>query len=302
MQGQAFSEVFYEIGDNPLFQFDSILGRNSLVVPARDVLHVKLATPRHPLVGETWLAALAIETAANRRHAIPRRRTFAGNMSRPSGVITTDHAADEGAGQGTARQVERAGQQDINAGGVPILTPTAEIPAADDLERRIPRSSIKGRLNDRQVAAVFGVPAILLGITDTGTQKSAEAVMAEWLASGLGLADQPYRARRSISFVGLNADSVGRARVDRIRYRGAVALGVQGTDRGLARGVQAGIYAPNEARYKLGFAAVAGGFGKMPRVSNSKWCRLDCDAARTGAATAGTAATGRRRGKAGRTR
>ena len=59
VQGQAFREIFYEIGDNPLFQFDSILGRNSIVVPARDVFHVKLATPRHPLIGETWLAALA---------------------------------------------------------------------------------------------------------------------------------------------------------------------------------------------------------------------------------------------------
>ena len=41
---------------------------------------------------------------------------------------------------------------------------------------------------------MFGVPAILLGITDTATQKTAEALMAEWLASRPRLCHQSYRA------------------------------------------------------------------------------------------------------------
>src|SRR4029077_14866833 len=43
VQGQIFAEIFYEIGDNPLINTPSLAG-NSLVVPARDVLHVKLDT------------------------------------------------------------------------------------------------------------------------------------------------------------------------------------------------------------------------------------------------------------------
>src|SRR5262245_50409073 len=42
--GQAYQEVFYEISDNPLLQFETF-GRYGIVVPARDVLHLKLATP-----------------------------------------------------------------------------------------------------------------------------------------------------------------------------------------------------------------------------------------------------------------
>src|SRR5262249_40133644 len=85
--GQVFRELFYEIGDNPLLSIDTI-GRN-LIVPARDVLHIKLATPRHPLIGETWLKALSLELA--NRGAIGNAATnFAGNMSRPSGVLQTD--------------------------------------------------------------------------------------------------------------------------------------------------------------------------------------------------------------------
>src|SRR5580765_8132371 len=94
VQGQSFSEIFYEISVNPLFQFDSILGRTSLVVPARDVLHIKLATPQHPLVGVTWLSALAMENAANSALQTAAT-TFAGNMSRPSGIITSDQPLNE---------------------------------------------------------------------------------------------------------------------------------------------------------------------------------------------------------------
>ena len=111
MQGQAFSEVFYEIGANPLFQFDSILGRNSLVVPARDVFHVKLATPQHPLIGVTWLAALAIGAAARPPPSRPslthvRRQHVAAVRRHPD-----RHDADQGADRGTARHVGRAGRQ-----------------------------------------------------------------------------------------------------------------------------------------------------------------------------------------------
>src|SRR4029077_18955488 len=80
--GQVFSEIFYEIGDNPLLNLSSLAG-NSLVVPARDVLHVKLDTRRNPLIGETWLSALAPELAT--RSAIhSAASTFSNNMSRPS--------------------------------------------------------------------------------------------------------------------------------------------------------------------------------------------------------------------------
>ena len=142
VQGQAFSEIFYEISTNPLFQFDSILGRTSLVVPARDVLHIKLATPQHPLVGVTWLTALGMETAASSAMQTAAT-TFASNMSRPSGILTSEQ-------QLTKVQVDelRAKWNEqvsgVNSGGVAILNAEPEIPAADDLERRTRRSSISG--------------------------------------------------------------------------------------------------------------------------------------------------------------
>ena len=262
VQGQAFREIFYEIGDNPLFQFDSILGRNSIVVPARDVFHVKLATPRHPLVGETWLAALPIELAQTA--AINTSLTQAAANMRPAGVIQTDMVLTK-AQVDELRARWREHSQDMNTGGVPILSAGLKFQpltmSAEDQQVIDQR-----KLNDRMVAAVFGVPAILLGMTDTGTAKSAEAVMAEWLAAGLGWLINHIEVALD-QFVGLNADSVGKGR-EYTEYDTEVLLRSAFKEKieGLARGVQAGIYAPDEARYKIGFAKVPGGFGKMPRV------------------------------------
>src|SRR5262245_51785885 len=120
VEGQAFREVFYEISNNPLLQFESLGLPGSIIVPARDVLHVKLATPRHPLVGETWLKALWYELA-NRAAIDQASAAFNSNMSRPSGVLQTDMTL-------TKAQVDEMRERwntqaaGMNAGGVPILT------------------------------------------------------------------------------------------------------------------------------------------------------------------------------------
>jgi hypothetical protein len=98
------------------------------------------------------------------------------------------------------------------------------------------------------VAAVFGVPAILLGITDSGSSKSAEAVMAEWLAAGLGWLINHIEVSLD-QFVGLNVNSIGRGR-EYTEYDTRALLRSAFKERleGLARAVQGGVYSPNEAR------------------------------------------------------
>ena len=248
--GALFKEVFYEIGLHQIFN-----GTNSIMVPARDVFHVKLATPRHPLVGETWLKALAIELAT--RGAInAATATFSGNMSRPSGVLTTDMTL-------TPAQVDElrkrwdAQAAGLNAGGVPILTSGLKFqPIAMSNEDAQIVDQLK--LNDQAIAAVFGVPGILLGLGGgTGSQKSAEAVMAEWLASGLGWLINHIELAFD-SFVGLDQVPAGREWTE---YDTRMLLRSLFKDRidGLVKGVQGGIYAPNEARALEGYAAAEDG-------------------------------------------
>jgi HK97 family phage portal protein len=257
-QGQIFSEVFYEIGDNPLLNLSS-LADNTLVVPARDVLHVKLDTRRNPLIGETWLSALGPELAT--RSAIHNAASvFSNNMSRPSGVLTTDLQIKQPDVEALrARWNEQA--KGLNAGGVPILTHGLKFQPIS-ISNEDAQIVEQQKLNDRTIASVFGVPAILLGITDTATQKSAEALMSEWLASGLGFVIN-HIEQAFDRFIGLSVLPAGREWTEfdtRVLLRSMFAERIDG----LVRGVQGGIYSPNEARALEGYAAVEA--GDEPRV------------------------------------
>lgn len=258
--GQAFREVFYEIGANPLFEFDSILGRSNLIVPARDVLHVKLATPRHPLIGETWLAALATELGQNA--AINNSLTSAAANMRPAGVIHTELELTGAQIEDTKKRWAETASRMIS-GDVPILTRGLKFqPITMSAEDQ--QIIDQKKLNNQTVAAIFGVPAILLGITDTGTQKSAEAVMAEWLAAGLGWLINHIEVALD-QFIGLNMDSIGKGR-EYTEFDTRALLRSAFKDRidGLSKGVIGGIYAPNEARRLEGLPAAMD--GDEPRV------------------------------------
>ena len=158
-------------------------------MPARDVLHIKLDTRRNPLIGETWLSALAPELATDA--AINNAATtFSNNMSRPSGVLTTDLQIKQPDVEALrARWNEQA--KGMNAGGVPILTHGLKFQPIS-ISNQDAQIIEQQKLTDTKIAAVFGVPVILLGIHQTVSQKNSEAIMAEWLASGLRLHHQPY--------------------------------------------------------------------------------------------------------------
>lgn len=258
IEGQVFSEIFYEIGINPLVNMIS-LAENSLVIPARDVLHVKLDTRRNPLIGETWLSALAPEVAAY-SSMYNSTTTFANNMSRPSGVLTTDLQIKQPDVEALrARWNEQA--KGMNAGGVPILTHGLKFQpisiSAEDAQ-----IVEQQKLTDQKIAAVFGVPGILLGIHDTATQKTTEAMMAEWLASGLGFVIN-HIEQAIDAFIGLSALPAGREWTE---FDTSALLRSMFKDQidGLARSVQAGIHAPNDARRIMGLAAAKK--GDEPRV------------------------------------
>jgi phage portal protein BeeE len=256
--GQVYGEIFYEIGENPLLNLPSLAG-NSLIVPARDVLHIKLATPRNPLIGETWLSSLAPELATdNAIHA--SAAAFSGNMSRPSGVLTTDLPLKQ-----PDMEILRARWNEqskgLNAGGVPILShglkfQPISISAADAqiVEQQ--------KLTDAKIASVFGVPAILLGLHQPVTNKSAEAIMAEWLASGLGYVINHIETAFD-KFIGLDIVPTGREWTEFDTYVLRRSMFKERID-GLAAGVLGGIYSPNEARALEGYPEVDG--GEEPRV------------------------------------
>ena len=256
VQGQSYSEMFYEIGANPLFEAQG----KTWIVPARDVFHVKLATPRHPLVGETWLAATVTEMAQNA--AINTSITQAATNMRPAGVIHTELQMTKAQIDET-KEIWKEAAKNLAGGGVPILTRGLKFqPLTMSAEDQ--QVIDQQKMNDRKIAAVFGVPAILLGMTDTGTQKSAEAVMAEWLAAGLGWLINHIEVAID-QFVGLNDNSIGRGReYTEIDTRALLRSAFKDRIEGLSKGVIGGIYSPNEARRLEGLPEAKD--GDEPRV------------------------------------
>jgi HK97 family phage portal protein len=77
-------EVFYAVGSSPLAP-----GGTDYIAPARDVLHLRFHTPRHPLVGESPIKAAAMAIGIN--VALSKTQAaFFSNMNRPSGIISTE--------------------------------------------------------------------------------------------------------------------------------------------------------------------------------------------------------------------
>jgi HK97 family phage portal protein len=173
--------VFYSLGGNTII--DSRIG-GLAAVPARDVLHVRLQTPRDPLKGESPIMAAALPLAASNA-ALQQQVAFFTNQARPSIILSTEK--DLKAEQ--ARQLRAAWNeqtQGANAGGTPMLhgglKPHLISSTAQDAQL-----AETMKMGDMAVAEVYRIPPQVLGIGDT-PYASTEALMSLWKSTGLGFA------------------------------------------------------------------------------------------------------------------
>jgi HK97 family phage portal protein len=175
-------EVFYRLTGNELIE--RRLGRLD-AVPGRDVLHIRLHTPWHPLRGETPLAAAALQMAAG-NSALQQQVSFFLNQARPSYVLSTDQVL-------TKDQIDQLRtkwneqSQGLNAGGTPILSAGLK-PLPLTSNARDAQLAEMMKLNDQAIANVFGIPLQLFGVGGGTPQGSTQALMRDWLAGALGFA------------------------------------------------------------------------------------------------------------------
>lgn len=252
----ATGEVFYSLAGNPII--DRQLAGAALLVPARDVLHIKLHTTRDPLKGESPLVAAYLDISAG--DAIKNQQiAFYLNQGRPSFVLGSDQViTPERAAKARIRWEEQC--KGLNQGGVPILSeglkPLPLSTSAKDAEL----AEIM-KLSDQNIALVFRVPLQMLGLGGTPFA-STEALMQFWLASGLGFClnhvEEAFGQLFALrgypdEYVEFDTRALLRsAEKDRIEA--------------LARAVQGGIKSPNEARAEEGLEEVE--FGDEPRCQS----------------------------------
>jgi HK97 family phage portal protein len=230
-------DVFYELHGNQIID-QRIPG--GLVVPARDVLHVRLHTPEHPLIGVSPLVAAAMEMAVGNA-MLQQQMMFYVNQARPSTVLTTDL-------QLTKQQVDdlrdiwNKQSRGLGTGGTPILTSGLK-PATLSSTARDAQLAELMKMADQNIALAYRVPLQILGIGGTPFA-STELLMQFWLAGGLN-----FCLNHIEEAVGQTFQLKG-VPDDYLELNTAVLLRSALRDRveSYAVGTRAGIFAPNEAR------------------------------------------------------
>ncbi len=171
--------IFYSLHGNEVIEkrFDL-----SAPIPARDVLHVRLHTPRHPLRGESPILAATLDLALSGA-ALSQQVMFYLNGARPSVMLETEQKLTKTEAD-DLRQRWDAQTRGEHAGGTPILSWGLK---AKEIEFRAGDGQLADmlKLSDQAVALAFRVPLQILGIGGTPFA-STEALMSSWRATGLG--------------------------------------------------------------------------------------------------------------------
>lgn len=171
--------IFYSLDGNEIAErrFDL-----SLPIPARDVLHLRLHTRRHPLRGESPILAVALDLAMSGA-ALNQQVRFYLNEARPSFMLETDQQLNAEQTAELRRRWNEQTQGD-GAGGTPILTWGLKA-------KPVTTNANDGRLadllklSDQNVALAFRMPLQILGVGGTPFA-STEALMSSWKSTGLG--------------------------------------------------------------------------------------------------------------------
>jgi HK97 family phage portal protein len=231
-----------------------------IVVPQRDVLHIRLHTnyqyPR-PLIGESPICAAYGDIGVGGAIA-QQQLQFYRNEARPSAVLSTDMVLDKDQVQ-ALRDRWNDQARGLHQGGTPILTAGLKVqPWSFGGKDAATAEMLK--LSNENIALAFRIPLQILGLSGGTSYGSTEALMQFWLASGLG-----FCLNHVEEAFGLLFELKGQPD-EYLEFDTAALLRTAMKDRieALVRGVQGGIFAPNEARNQEGLDNVK--FGDEPRV------------------------------------
>lgn len=174
-------EIFYGINQSGELLTPSDA---TVMVPARDVMHLRWATPRHPLIGEgPW--ACAGHAVGMQVALTASQYAFYKNQRRPSGVLSTEQPLNKAQMQ-LLRESFDAQSKSLNAGGVPILAYGLKFDQMG-INPDVARVLESLRMGNEELARCAGVPPPLIGdLTHTAPGNTTEALMSWWLALSLG--------------------------------------------------------------------------------------------------------------------
>ncbi len=249
-------EVFYGLSGNIVIErmFDY-----PFMVPARDVLHIKLKTNAwNPLLGESPIISTARDVTSLDAMAMQQIAYYL-NQARPSTVLTTDMPLDRAQVE-AIRERWNEQSRGLRSGGTPILTAGLK-PIPMSMNAVDSQLAQIMKMNMQNIALAFRIPLAILGM-GTGGVGTTEALMQGWLAGALGFClNHVEEAFGKVFGLAGQPDEY-------LELNTSVLLRSAFRDRmeALSRGTLGGILSPDEARETEGYPRVPGGFGEEPRV------------------------------------
>jgi len=148
-------DVFYSLGQDRLRAVE-----DQVIVPARDIIHDKMVTLWHPLVGVSPLFAAAVSAMTGARIMINSERFFA-NMSRASGILTAPGKISEP----LAARVKEQWEQNYGNGNIGRTAVMGEGMEYKPLSMNAVDAQLVEQLrwSSEDVARVYRVPGFMLG-------------------------------------------------------------------------------------------------------------------------------------------
>jgi HK97 family phage portal protein len=239
-------EIFYSVGENPLAP-----GGTDFLVPARDMMHLRFHTPRHPLVGESPIKSAAMAIGINVALS-STQAAFFNNMNRPSGILSTDMQLnrEQISSLRTAFDEQSKG---MSSGKIPILAGGLKFQPISITSQDAQLVEAQ-RMSLEDICRVFGVPPPLVGDLSHSTLNNAETLIQHFMSMSLG----SYLEHTERSFdrlFGLDGSSeyveLDTSALLRTDFAGRVD--------GLTKAVSQGLMTPNEARNREGLGPVEAG-------------------------------------------
>ena len=245
--------IFFKLGGNPVI--DRAIPDLDLV-PARDVLHIKMNTRQYDLRGVSPLVALLRDMSVN--DAIGNQQMqFYMNQARPSVVLSTDLRLDKDQTD-MLRQKWDEQSKGVGIGGTPILSSglkpyQLQISSADSQLADVMK------ISDARIALAYRIPLQMFGLGG-GPMGSTELLMQMWVSTGLGFCLNHLEEAIGTFF---KLDGVPK---EYLEFDTSALLRSAFKDRveAYVRSVQGGIHAPNEARAAFDMEPVK--YGDEPRV------------------------------------
>ena len=234
-------EIFYQFGDEQVTELANIDTRNWF--PQRDVFHLKLFTPRHPLVGESPITAAyhpAVSGIEINRHTA----AFFGNMSRPSGVLRHPGTIQSEDGIQRIKQKFMEITQRGHTGEPIVLQEgmTWAPLAMNAVDSQLVQSY---ELTSKQCAQCFRVPPFLLGDLEKSSFQNVESLSRFFINSTLGFYIDHTEAAL-VDFFGLPPNEEIHFDVEKALLRGDMESRMQS----YSKGIQNAVLTPNEARHR----------------------------------------------------